>query len=109
MVDVIHSPLGAVGALMVLLESVMTAALFALQEQPRLQEILVWLMVGTIGSVTLTVIVIVILIAIKNPGLLFSPRELHPSIHMAVYGRGESVVPSGNIPADAIYIETIRE
>jgi len=106
---VIQSPLGAIGALMVLLESVVTASLFALRSQPHLQEIMVWLMVGTIGSITFSIIVIVVLFALKNPGLLFNPRDLHPSVHTALYGRGESPIPSANFPEGAIVLAPVRE
>ncbi|MBI4312722.1 MAG: hypothetical protein HY681_13210 [Chloroflexi bacterium] len=90
--------LGAVGALMVFLEGISGATLFALQNQPQLQKYIVFMMIGTIGAITITILSIIIKFAFTRPGLLFNPQDIDPSAHVLLYGGGE---PAASQPANA--------
>lgn len=87
----IRSPLGALGALMVLLEGIAAAALVPLEGQPELQRMLVWLMIGVTSAITAVVIVVVLRFTFRNPGLLFSPRDINPEAHISLYSPGGSI------------------
>ena len=89
----IRSPLGALGALMVLLQGISASALFALKDQPTLQLILVIMMASVTAVVALAVVVLIGWLAYRNPGLLFSPPDIDPIAHLSLYGREES--PTG--------------
>ena len=82
----IRSPLGALGALMVLLEAIAAAALIPLKSQPDLQTVVVVMMVASIGLITILVVGMIALFAWKRPGLLFNPRDIDPSVHAILYG-----------------------
>ncbi len=82
---VIRSPLGALGALIVLLEGIAAGALVAVKSQPALQWILVIMMVFLTSAITLLVIWIVWRFARNNPGLLFSPQDISQAVHGRLY------------------------
>jgi len=88
--NTVRSPLGALGALMVLLEGIAAAALIPLKSQPGLQTAVVIMMVASIGLLTILVIGMIALFAWKRPGLLFNPRDIDPSVHPILYGAGEA-------------------
>ncbi len=91
----IRSPLGALGALMVLIDAIAASALVPLRSQPDLQKIVVLALVSSIGLVTLVVCGLIVFLAIRRPGLLFSPADIDPSIHADLYGpRDEPQVPT---------------
>ena len=56
----IRSPLGALGALMVLLRGIAAAALLPLEAQPELQRLLVWMMIGVTCAITVVVVIAVL-------------------------------------------------
>ena len=87
---IVRSPLGALGALMVLLQAIAGGSLFGLQSQPTIQWVIVIMMVACISAITCLVIWLVIYFALKRPGLLFSPRDIESSVHMDLYGSSES-------------------
>lgn len=76
----IRSPLGALGALMILLQGIATAALVPLQSQPALQRMIVWMMVASISAITLLVVIIVLYFAVRRPGLLFNPQDIRACV-----------------------------
>ena len=92
----IRSPLAALGALMVLLQGIAAAALVPLDSQPTLQGLLVYMMVSATGIITILVVTLVGCFAWKNPGLLFSPRDIDPAIHRYLYP------PQGSIRGQVI-------
>ena len=102
----IRSPLGALGALMVLLQGIATAALVPLQSQADLQRLIVWMMVGSISVITLGVVVVVLWFAFRNPGLLFNPRDISPEVHLPLYSSGSRVpdVPP-SVPQQSVTFE----
>lgn len=102
---VIKSPLGALGALMVLLEGIAAAALVPLQSQPDLQRILVFTIVATISVLTVMIVGLIVYFARTNPGLLFNPGDIDPSVHLSLYGQGENQQPA--LPGIVTY-ETIE-
>lgn len=106
----IRSPLGALGALMVLLQGIAAAALVPLESQPDLQRLLVWMMVGVTIAITLVVVIVVLWFAFRNPGLLFSPRDISPEAHIPLYSPG-SRVPSTRplIPQGGVTFEVSEE
>ena len=90
---VIRSPLGALGALMVLLEGIAAGALVAVNSQPVLQWILVIMMTVVTVAIAGLVIWIVWHFARKHPGLLFNPQDISPSVHGVLYAPpGQTVV-----------------
>ena len=102
----IRSPLGALGALMVLLQGIATAALVPLQSEPSLQRLIVWMMVASISMITLVVAGVVVWFALRNPGLLFNPRDISPEVHIPLYSpgsRGPTSPPS--VPHQAATFE----
>ncbi|MSQ06081.1 MAG: hypothetical protein EXR54_07455 [Dehalococcoidia bacterium] len=82
---VIRSPLGALGALMVLLHGIAAGALVAVRSQPVLQWMLVIMMVSLTDLITLLVLWIVWHFARTRPGLLFSPQDINPAVHGRLY------------------------
>ena len=106
----IRSPLGALGALMILLQGIAAAALVPLQSQPDLQLILVRLVVGVTSILTSVVVIVVLWFAFKNPGLLFSPRDIDPRVHVDLY-RPDIPTPVGrpSIPPGVITFEVTNE
>lgn len=81
----IRSPLGALGALLVLLQGISAGALAVLRDQPTLQFILVITMVAIAAVVTGVVAFVVIRFALRNPGLLFNPGDIESSVHQYLY------------------------
>lgn len=98
----IRSPLGALGALMVLLEGIAAGALIPLGGEPELQSRLVWMMIGTVSLVTVGVMALIGYIAVKSPGLLFNPSDIDPSAHVPLYA--PNTVPRGtpSLPPDRV-------
>lgn len=105
----IRSPLGAVGALMVFLEGIATSALIPLSSQPHLQALLVYLMVVSIGVITLVIVIVVAWFAFTNPGLLFNPQDIDRSVHLPLYGPSESPQSAVEIPHGAVIISPSNE
>ena len=91
---VIQSPLGALGALMVLLEAVLLGALVPLRDQPTLQTLVVYALISSVGLITLLVAGLIVFFAIRRPGLLFNPRDIDPSVHAELYGPEDTLVPT---------------
>ena len=89
----IRSPLGALGALMVLLQGIAAAALVPLESQPDLQRVIVWMMVVVTSAIVLVLVVVVLWFAFRNPGLLFNPKDISPEAHVPLYS------PSARVPA----------
>ncbi len=87
----IRSPLGALGALMVLLQGIAAAALVPLESQPDLQRLLVWLMVGVTIAITSVVVIVVLWFTFRRPGLLFSPRDISMQAHLELYSPGSPI------------------
>lgn len=83
----IRSPLGALGALMVLLQGIAAASLVPLGSQPELQRLIVWMMVAATSAIALVLIIVVLWFTFRNPGLLFSPRDISPAAHISLYSR----------------------
>lgn len=83
---IVRSPLGALGALMVLLQAIAGGTLFGLKSQPDVQQVVALMMVGSISAVTVLVVGLVAYFALTRPGLLFNPRDIDPSVHMDLYG-----------------------
>jgi hypothetical protein len=77
--------LGALGALMVLLQGVTAGALVAVDSEPELQRILVYLMVSVTAIITVLVVSLISYFAIRNPGLLFNPQDIDSSVHSRLY------------------------
>ena len=72
----IRSPLGAIGTILVLLEGIAGATLFALDSDPHLRLAIVVTIIVVFGLVTLTVLGITIYFTITNPGFLFNPADV---------------------------------
>ena len=88
----IRSPLGALGALMALVQSVTAGALFAVRSNPLLQLMLVVQLIVVTSIITLLVISLIIYFTRKNPGLLFSPQDIDSSVHERLYLPPDKVV-----------------
>jgi hypothetical protein len=84
---VIKSPLGAIGAVVVLVEAVAASALFAVESRFALQIALVAVIaLVTLGFSAFVVWLIVYLVVVKKaPGLLFDPSSIDKSIHGDLY------------------------
>jgi hypothetical protein len=82
---------------MVLLEAIAGGTLFGLKSQPAVQQIMAFMMVGSISAATLLVLWLIVYFAIKRPGLLFNPRDIESSVHMNLYGFRESPMPYSRI------------
>ena len=106
---VIRSPLGALGALMVLLDAIAAGALFPLKDQPELQRYVVFLLIGSIGLITLLVCGLVIYFAIRRPGLVFSPTDIDPAAHMHLYGPGERPTAPSQLPSLSFEVQDENE
>lgn len=72
----IRSPLGALGAILVLLEGIAGATLFALDSDPHLRLAIVVTIISVFALTTLTVLGIVVYFAIAKPGFLFNPADV---------------------------------
>ncbi len=73
----IRSPLGAIGALLIAMEGIAGATLFALASDPLwLRVAIVTVMMLVLLIVSAVVLWIIIYFAIKNPGFLFNPAEV---------------------------------
>lgn len=83
--NTIRSPLGALGALLVLLQGISAGAIAVLQNQAILQFILVITMVIIAVVITGVVTFVVIRFTLRNPGLLFNPQDIDPSVHKTLY------------------------
>jgi hypothetical protein len=81
----IRSPLGAIGAILAFTQAIAASALFAVHSESGLQIALV----AIIGLVTVVltslVIWLIVYLVRKNPGLLFDPAYIDPSIHKWIY------------------------
>jgi hypothetical protein len=89
-VNPIRSPLAAVGALMVLIDGVVLGAL-NIVDDPELQKVIVWSLIGSMVAVILMVwwMLWYILVKLKEPIWLFSPSDIDASAHLEVYARGQ--------------------
>ena len=87
----IKSPLGALGAVVVLIQAVAASALFAVGSRFFLQAVLVAVIsVVTIGfSLLATWLIVYLVVVKKQPGLLFDPASISQSVHSVLY------VPNG--------------
>lgn len=72
----IRSPLGALGAILVGLEGVAGATLFALDSDPHLRSIMAYTIIGGFILITSTVLILVCYFAKTNPGFLFNPADV---------------------------------
>ena len=72
----IRSPLGAVGALLVALEAVCAASLFALPAYSMQSWVVVMTMVAVFVAVASVVLWMVVYLTVKKPGFLFNPAEV---------------------------------
>ena len=72
----IRSPLGALGAILVLLEGIAGATLFALDSDPHLRLAIVVTIISVFALTALTVLGIVVYFAIAKPGFLFNPADV---------------------------------
>jgi hypothetical protein len=82
---VIRSPLGALGALMVLMQAISVGALAAIRSQPILQMALVSVIIFVLLLVTILVCFLIIRFALRTPGLLFNPQDIAPGVHPGLY------------------------
>lgn len=81
----IRSPLGALGALMVLMQAVSAGALVAVKDKFILQAVLVSVMSLALISITVIVGFLVVRFAIRSPGLLFNPQDIAAEVHHDLY------------------------
>lgn len=87
----VKSPLGAIGAILVLIQAISASALFAIGSASVFQTILQAVLVGVIGLVTLASTTLVIwlvyylVVKLKRPGLLFDPSDFDPAVQLALY------------------------
>ena len=102
----IKSPLGALGALMVMLEAIAAGALIPTQSQPMLQTILVICIVFEALAVSLVVLGVIVYFAVKRPAYLFSPSDISPSAHGRLYGSAPS--PDSNELQSAPYLDDVE-
>ncbi len=72
----IRSPLGAMGAILVLLEGIAGASLFALDSDPNLRLAMVVTIIFVLVLITLTVLGVIIYFTVTNPGFLFNPADV---------------------------------
>ena len=83
----IRSPLGAFGAILVLIQGIAAGALATVHSQPTLQLILV--IIISVVTISFTGVVIWLILHIvqtlKNPALLFSPKDIDPTVHPLIY------------------------
>lgn len=88
----IKSPLGAIGAMLVLIQAIAASALFAVRSELGLQIALV----GVIGLVTIAftglVIWLVVYLVRKSPGLLYDPSDISPYIHKELYVNNKQAI-----------------
>ncbi len=103
----IRSPLAALGAVMVLLEGISASALVPLQGQPELQARIVWMMIGTVSAVTLTVIILIGYFALRRPGLLFSPQDIEAAAHVPLYTQGSAIQEKQPATAEAVEFRVV--
>ncbi len=98
--SVINSPLGALGALMVLLQGLAVGAIAALGGQPDLQGVL------TLAIVTVSVLGLVwyVLVRLKRPELLFDPRSFAESVQQGIY-LGKQAEPPPEAPVDLVTVK----
>lgn len=82
---VVRSPLGAIGAIVVLLQGISAGALLALRSQPVLQWVLVIMMVSMTTVITGVVVWMVVRFARSNPALLFPAQDIDPSVQRLIY------------------------
>lgn len=82
----VTSPLGALGAIVVLIQGIAAGALVAVRSDPILQRVLII----TISIVTLLfalfVTWLVAYLAIRKPWYLFNPKDIDPGAHSHIYG-----------------------
>jgi hypothetical protein len=81
----IKSPLGAIGAIVVLIQAISAGALFAIRSQIALQWILVILIAIVTLAFTTLVIWLVVHLTHRDPAYLFNPQDIDPSVHRAIY------------------------
>jgi len=83
----IRSPLGAFGAMVVLIQGIAAGALATVHSQPTLQFILV--IIISIVTVSFTGLIFWLILHIvrtlKNPALLFNPKDIDPTVHPLIY------------------------
>jgi hypothetical protein len=86
----VKSPLAAVGGLLFLIDAVVLGAL-GLVDDPGLQKVIVWSLVGSMVAVILMVwwMIWYILVMLKEPWWLFDPAAFHPATQLAIFARGE--------------------
>ena len=72
----IRSPLGAIGAVLVVLEGIAAGTLFALDSDPLLRLAIVATMIFVLVSVTVVVLGIAIYFAKTKPGFLFNRADI---------------------------------
>lgn len=97
---VVRSPLGAIGVVLVALEAVLGASLFALEGDRSLQLLLVAVMSMVLVSVTSVVLWLVVYLAIKKPGFLFNPSEvasLSEDVQQRLYAMPENRISLGSV------------
>ena len=87
----IRSPLGALGALMVLMQGISVGALAVVKDQLVLQYVLVSIIGLVLITVTGLVCYLILHFAKSNPGLLFNPRDITPEIHRDLYVQREKL------------------
>ena len=82
----IRSPLAAVGGLIFLIDAVVLGAL-GLVDEPGLQKVIVWSLVGSMFLVIAMVwwMLWYILVKLKQPVWLFNPADIDASAHLEVY------------------------
>lgn len=93
----VRSPLGALGAIVVLIQGIAAGALVAVRPDPTLQLILIIIISAVTVSVTVTVIWLVMYLARKNPAYLFNPKDIDPSAHPLIY---RPITPTAQIKAE---------
>ena len=84
----IRSPLGAVGAILVALEAIATASLFALESDPSLRTWMVAAMIFVFILVTVVILGVIVYFALRRPAYLFNPSDISDSAHFSLYGGG---------------------
>ncbi len=81
----IRSPLGALSAVIVLVQSISAGALFAVRSDPLLLKVLASVIAFTTLLITALVVGIIVYFTRKAPGLLFNPQDIAPSVHKELY------------------------
>ena len=108
----IRSPLGAIGAVLVVLEGIAAGTLFALDSDPLLRLAIVATMIFVLVSVTVVVLGIAIYFAKTKPGFLFNPADiarLSESTQQSLFPNTSSLTLEPHTPQTSVVISNIPD